>query len=66
MKRFAVLVALLIALVFNFSSCKKCYTCDFGNRAPQKYCPKDFPDGYDGLKLTVDAWKKQGYTCTSN
>ncbi len=47
-----------------FSSCKKCYTCDFGNSDVRELCSKDFPDGTDGLKMTIDEYEKQGYKCT--
>ena len=53
------------ALTLTLSSCKKCYTCDFGNKDVRELCSKDFPDGTDGLQLTVDAYEKQGYKCTA-
>ncbi len=52
-------------ILTGFSSCKKCYTCDFGNNDVREFCSKDFPDGNDGLKLTIDAYEAQGYTCTA-
>ena len=65
MKRFSVLLFCLFLLSLTFSSCKKCYQCDFGGGDVRDFCPKDFPDGNDGLKLTIDAYEKQGYKCTA-
>lgn len=62
------LIAILIigaAVTVQFTSCTKCYTCDFGNGDVREFCPKDFPDKGDGLKMTIDAYEKQGYKCNS-
>lgn len=56
-------VTLLLAAA-SFSSCKKCYSCDFGNNDVREFCSKDFPDGTDGLKMTINAYEEQGYECT--
>ena len=64
MKKFVVLSLLLVVLVCSFSSCQKCYTCDFGNGVVQERCSKDYPGGPEALKLTIDAFEKQGYKCT--
>lgn len=63
MKRFIFLSSFFIVSVSFFSSCKKCYTCDFGNGDVRELCSKDFPDGTSGLEITVDAYEKQGYQC---
>ena len=56
---------LFTVVLFTLPSCKKCYSCDFGNKDVRELCSKDFPDGTDGLQLTVDAYEKQGYKCTA-
>ncbi|MCW5908829.1 MAG: hypothetical protein KIS94_13280 [Chitinophagales bacterium] len=56
-------VFLAIFAVTTFSSCKKCYECDFKNGVVRELCSKDFPDGTSGLKLTIDAYETQGYKC---
>ncbi len=63
--RSTIILFLFSAFVFGLSSCKKCYVCDFGNGDVQELCSKDFPDGTSGLKLSVDAYEKQGYKCTA-
>jgi hypothetical protein len=65
MKRLAAVLVILGSLCFSFSSCKKCYSCDFGNGDVRKFCSKDFPDGNSGLQLTVKAYEQEGYTCTA-
>jgi hypothetical protein len=65
MKRFALISIIFFSLASGFSSCKKCYSCDFGGGNVREFCSKDFPDGTSGLKLTVDAYEKQGYKCTA-
>ena len=64
MKKTLVVCMLLSLMVFGFSSCKKCYTCDFGNGDIRELCSKDMPDGNAGLRLTIDAYEAQGYKCT--
>ncbi|MFN8323517.1 MAG: hypothetical protein U0T74_12725 [Chitinophagales bacterium] len=65
MIRIIFLSALFLSLAIGFSSCKKCYTCDFGSNDVREFCSKDFPDGTDGLKMTVEAYEEQGYKCTA-
>lgn len=65
MKRMFLFFAAAILLSSGITSCKKCYTCDFGNNDVREFCSKDFPDGTDGLKLTIDAYEKQGYKCAA-
>lgn len=58
------LVLTCVTLITLFAcSCSKCYTCDFGNNDIRDFCPKDFPDKAEGLKMTIDAYEKQGYNC---
>ena len=64
MKRFVLLMSVAFILSIGFSPCKKCYSCDFGNNDVREFCSKDFPDGTEGLQMTVDAYEEQGYTCT--
>ena len=64
MKRLLFIFSLSVFLLSSFSSCKKCYVCDFGNGDVRELCSKDFPDGTSGLEITVDAYEKQGYQCT--
>jgi hypothetical protein len=64
MKRFVFIIAAGLLLSLNFSSCKKCYSCDFGNNDVREFCSKDFPDKTEGLQMTIDAYEKQGYKCT--
>ena len=66
MKRSVLLLIIFCATSFGFSSCKKCYTCNFGGGDISTYCTKDFPDGNKGLNLTIKGYENQGYTCTSN
>ena len=65
MKQFVLLIFVAVLFSVGFSSCKKCYSCDFGNNDVRELCSKDFPDGTDGLKLTIDAYEAQGYKCTA-
>lgn len=65
MKRFLMFLFCAVTLSAGFSSCSKCYTCDFGNNDVREFCSKDFPDKTEGLKLTIDAYEAQGYTCTA-
>lgn len=53
--------ALLVCIACS-SGCQKCYECNF-NGDTREICSKDLPDGMDGLKMTVDAYEDQGYTC---
>lgn len=64
MTKQAIIFLLFCTLSAGLSSCKKCYTCDFGNNNVQELCSKDFPDGTDGLQMTVEAYEDQGYKCT--
>lgn len=64
MKNIFVMCMLFTVMVFSFSSCSKCYTCDFGNGAIEERCSKDYPGGPEALKLTIDEFEKQGYKCT--
>ena len=64
MKKIVVAAFLFVSISLSFSSCKKCYTCDFGNGDVREYCSKDFPEGTPDLKMTIDAYEKQGYKCT--
>jgi hypothetical protein len=64
MKNTLVAGILLIMMAFGFSSCQKCYTCDFGNGNIREICSKDLPDGNAGLKLTIDGYEQRGYKCT--
>jgi hypothetical protein len=54
-----------IILASGVSSCKKCYSCDFGGGDVREYCSKDFPDKTAGLKMTIDAYQARGYKCTA-
>jgi hypothetical protein len=65
MKKFIASVVILGFIAVQFSSCSKCYSCDFGSNDVREFCPKDFPDGADGLKLTIDAYEVQGYKCVT-
>jgi len=65
MKRFCLFLLTALFLGIGFSSCQKCYSCDFGSGDVRELCSKDFPDGYDGLKLTIDGYEEQGYKCTA-
>jgi hypothetical protein len=65
MNKFILAFATLIFISFSISSCSKCYTCDFGDNDIRDFCPKDFPDKADGLKMTIDAYEKQGYKCSA-
>lgn len=64
MTKQVIVVLLFATLMLAFSSCKKCYTCTFSEDNVQELCSKDFPDGTDGLMMTVQAFDEQGYTCT--
>lgn len=65
MKKFILPAVVFAGLTMAFSSCTKCYTCDFSpTRGKEKLCTKDFPDKNAGLKLTIDAYRAQGYVCT--
>ena len=71
MKKFAVILAVICVAVLGFSSCKKCYTCNFGaNGGEQKFCSSDFPDkgvkGEHDLQLTINAYESNGYVCVEN
>ena len=66
MKRSVLLFIIFCATAFGFSSCKKCYTCNFGSGDIRSYCTKDFPDGNKGLNNTIKGYEGQGYTCTQN
>ncbi len=64
MKKFILSAAVFAGLITGFSSCTKCYTCDFGpTRGKEKLCTKDFPDKNAGLKLSIDAYRERGYEC---
>lgn len=63
MKRLLAVFICIIALSASLSSCTKCYTCTFKDGKVQELCAKDFPDGYDGMKLTIKAYEKQGIKC---
>ncbi len=65
MKKIGFLILAAAAISIQLSSCSKCYECDFGNSDVREYCPKDFPDKADGLKMTIDAYQQQGYKCTA-
>lgn len=65
MKHTFLLLFFAALIATSFSSCKKCYTCDFGNNDVREYCSKDFPDKTDGFKMTIDAYEAQGYKCTA-
>ena len=56
MKRSVLLLIIFCATSFGFSSCKKCYTCNFGGGDISTYCTKDFPDGNKGLNLTIKGY----------
>lgn len=64
MKRLLVVSFLFTVLAFGFSSCNKCYTCDFGNGDVQERCSDKKQGGVEALKLTIDEFEKQGYKCT--
>lgn len=66
MKRFVLIITVLGFLIFSSSSCTKCYTCTFQYGEVEKLCPKDFPNGYAGEKLSVNAYQAQGYVCIAN
>lgn len=63
MKRFLFFLLLSIVALSSFNACNKCYECDFGKNGVKELCSKDFPDGTSGLKLSVEAYEKQGYKC---
>lgn len=63
MKHTSPFIVFAAILLTCFSSCNKCYTCDFGKGDVREYCSKDFPDKNEGLKLTIDAYEEQGYKC---
>ena len=65
MTKSTIVFLLFTSFSLVLSSCKKCYTCDFGNDDVREFCSKDFPDKNDGLKLTIDAYEAQGYECTA-
>ena len=65
MKQFVLAFIALGLIILTSSSCTKCYTCTF-QTGPQKLCPKDFPDGYAGEKLSVKAYEAQGYVCNAD
>jgi hypothetical protein len=65
MKRILTLTILCSLFAAGLQSCSKCYECDYGNGVVKELCPKDFPDKSEGLKLTIDALEKQGYTCNT-
>ncbi|MFN8298128.1 MAG: hypothetical protein U0T75_03410 [Chitinophagales bacterium] len=65
MKKVGIIVLVAFAILVQFTSCSKCYKCDFGNSDVREYCPKDFPDKSAGLKMTIDAYEAQGYKCTA-
>ncbi|MES2622477.1 MAG: hypothetical protein V4615_16620 [Bacteroidota bacterium] len=64
MKRFALLSSLFVVLTCGFSSCSKCYVCDFGNGDVQERCSDRKQGGVDALELTIEDFEKQGYICT--
>ncbi len=64
MKHTSLFIIFAAIILTCFSSCSKCYTCDFGKNDVREYCSKDFPDKTEGLKLTIDAYEEQGYKCT--
>jgi len=65
MKKFIASVAILGFIAFHISSCAKCHSCDFGKGDVREFCPKDFPDGASGLKMTIKAYEEQGYVCVA-
>lgn len=64
MKKVFLSLILITGFVISFSSCKKCYVCDFGTDGTRELCSKDFTDGNEALMLTVNAYEEQGYKCT--
>lgn len=62
MKNLIVLALICTILSLSFSSCSKCYTCNF-NGDVREICSKDLPDGNAGLNLTIQAYEDQGYKC---
>lgn len=62
MKRVITIIVAGLFITAALPSCKKCYTCDM-NGDIREYCSKDFPDGTSGLKMTIEGYEKQGYTC---
>jgi hypothetical protein len=63
MNRFLLFFLLSIVILSSLNPCSKCYDCNFGKGHVRELCSKDFPDGTSGLKLTVEAYEKQGYKC---
>lgn len=64
MKQVIAISLLALVMSVGLSSCKKCYTCDFGGGDVREFCSKDFPDKTAGLNMTIDAYQEQGYKCT--
>lgn len=66
MKKLTGILVMAVFVLTAMSSCKQCYTCDFGGNDVREYCSKDFPDGTSGLKLTISGYEDRGYKCTKN
>jgi hypothetical protein len=64
MKNTLVVCTLVTLIAFGFSSCKKCYSCEFNHNEVRELCSKDLPDGNAGLMLTIEGYEAQGYKCT--
>jgi len=63
MKQIITISVLAMLVIAGLSSCKKCYSCDFGGGDVREFCSKDFPDKTKGLQMTIDAYEEQGYKC---
>lgn len=62
MKKTVAYLAFITIVAIQFTSCKKCYVCNFSG-AEKELCTDDFPDKNAGLKLSIDGYEKQGYVC---
>jgi len=72
MKKLSLPLLIICVAFLGLSSCKKCYTCDFGaaNGGEQKFCSTDYPDkglkGERDLELSIQAYQKNGYVCVKD
>jgi hypothetical protein len=66
--KFLASLSISAMLMSSFSSCSKCYECNFGSAtAPdtKEMCRKDFPGNKDMFEPTIQGYEDAGYICTA-
>ncbi|MCS6819194.1 MAG: hypothetical protein RMJ53_05685 [Chitinophagales bacterium] len=66
MTRFYLSFLLFVLAAFGFSSCNKCYECDFspsGKTVVREICRKNFEGDKVLFEKTIEEYRKAGYKC---